>query len=107
MAQKFAFTGLASLVAGRIHSARDVPSGKPAPDVFLAAARAEGVAPQSCLVVEDSLPGLTAAQAAGMRVVAFAPEGLHPGLPRPPDHVIASLAELPPLLRLSMLGRAA
>lgn len=107
MAQKFGFTGLASLVAGRTHSARDVARGKPAPDLFLAAATAEGVAPEACLVVEDSLPGLMAAQAAGMGVVAFAPEGLPAGLARAPDHVVRSLAELPALFRAAMLERAA
>jgi len=99
MAQKFGFTGLAPLVAGRVHSARDVARGKPAPDVFLAAAAAEGVAPETCLVVEDSGPGLTAAYAAGMQVVAFAPGGLVSNLGFSPHHVIESLAELPELLR--------
>jgi HAD superfamily hydrolase (TIGR01509 family) len=107
MAQKFGFTGLAPLVVGRTHSARDVARGKPAPDLFLAAAAAEGVGPEACLVVEDSVPGITAAQAAGMRVVAFAPEGLPRGLARAPDHVVGSLAELPALLRAAILHRAA
>ena len=107
MRTKFAHTGLSDLVAGRTHSARDVARGKPAPDLFLAAAAAEGVAPGRCLVVEDSVPGLTAAQAAGMRVVAFAPEGLPFALPRAPDHVVADLAELPALFRSVLLDRAA
>ena len=48
-----------------------VARGKPAPDLFLYAARALGYAPPACLVVEDSPAGITAAKAAGMRVVAF------------------------------------
>ncbi len=107
MAAKFGHTGLADLVAGRMHSARDVAHGKPAPDLFLAAAASEGVRPADCLVVEDSVPGIAAAQAASMRVVAFAPEGLHAGLPRAPDHVVADLAELPALFRAVLLDQAA
>jgi beta-phosphoglucomutase len=49
----------------------DVGREKPAPDLFLAAANALSVAPAACLVVEDSAPGIAAARAAGMTVVAF------------------------------------
>ncbi|NTX32534.1 HAD family phosphatase, partial [Burkholderia pyrrocinia] len=42
-----------------------------APDVYLAAARTLGVAPAQCLVVEDSVTGITAAAAAGMTVLGF------------------------------------
>jgi len=52
---------------GHIFTADDVPLGKPAPDLFLAAARALGVGPEECLVVEDGQPGIVAAAAAGMR----------------------------------------
>lgn len=75
MAVKFARTGLAPLVTGRLHSAQDVARGKPHPDVFLAAAMAEGVLPERCLVVEDSLPGVTAALAAGMEVLLLTTPG--------------------------------
>ncbi len=47
----------------------EVRAGKPAPDLFLAAANALGVPAAACLVVEDSLPGAEAARSAGMRVV--------------------------------------
>ena len=107
MATKFAHTGLVDLAAGRTHSARDVARGKPAPDLFLSAASAEGIAPADCLVIEDSTPGITAAQAAGMRVVALAPEGLPASLPRPPDFTVRSLAELPALFRATLLAKAA
>ncbi len=72
---KFARTGLAALVEGRVHSARDVAAGKPAPDLFLAAAAAEGVAPGACLVVEDSVPGVRGARAAGMACLGLAAHG--------------------------------
>lgn len=50
----------------------DVELKKPAPDIFLAAARKLGVAPQACVVVEDAVNGIQAAKAAGMRCVAVA-----------------------------------
>ncbi|HEY5836216.1 HAD family hydrolase [Streptomyces sp.] len=56
---------------GRIFSAQDVGRGKPAPDLFLHAARTMGVAPERCAVVEDSPLGVQAARAAGMDVFGF------------------------------------
>ncbi|MBN9027311.1 MAG: HAD family hydrolase [Rhizobiales bacterium] len=68
----FAATGLAPLVEGRVFSADDVARGKPAPDLFLHAAKCMGgIPPERCLVVEDSVTGVTAGVAAGMRVVGF------------------------------------
>ena len=64
-------TGLLPLFDGRIFSAEAVPRPKPAPDVYLYAAREMGRKPAQCLVIEDSLPGVQAALAAGMRVLAF------------------------------------
>jgi HAD superfamily hydrolase (TIGR01509 family) len=55
----------------RIFSSQDVGRGKPAPDLFLHAAAAMGVAPERCVVVEDSPLGVQAAQAAGMDVLGF------------------------------------
>lgn len=73
MRAKFHRLGLLSLVSGRTHSHQDVPRGKPAPDLFLAAAAAEGVAAAECVVIEDSLPGVRAAAAACMDCLAYAP----------------------------------
>jgi FGGY-family pentulose kinase/HAD superfamily hydrolase (TIGR01509 family) len=64
-------TGLLQRFEGRLFSASMVSRGKPAPDLFLHAARTMGVPPDACLVIEDSPTGVRAAQAAGMRVFAF------------------------------------
>ncbi|MYV47362.1 HAD family hydrolase [Streptomyces sp. SID2888] len=55
----------------RIFSSQDVGRGKPAPDLFLYAAERMGVAPDQCLVIEDSPLGMQAAVAAGMEVYGF------------------------------------
>jgi HAD superfamily hydrolase (TIGR01509 family) len=65
-------TGLYDRFAGRIFSAEEVARGKPAPDLFLHAARRMGADPEACVVVEDSRAGVEAARAAGMRALAFA-----------------------------------
>ncbi|HVC87051.1 MAG TPA: HAD family phosphatase [Gaiellaceae bacterium] len=77
-------------------SSQEVPRGKPAPDVYLEAARRLGVSPARCAAVEDSHNGIRSAKAAGMRVVAV------PNPHFPPDDeamthadaVIGSIAEL-------------
>ncbi len=107
MAAKFAATGLAGLVAGRCHSAKDVGVGKPAPALFLAAAAAAGVAPPDCLVLEDSLPGVIAALRAGMVCVAYVPHGDKFGVMALGAIPIVSLDDLQPLLRARMRDQAA
>ncbi|MFF4536322.1 HAD family hydrolase [Streptomyces aureus] len=62
-------TGLASRITTAV-SADEVERGKPAPDVFLEAARRLGAVPADCVVLEDAAPGAAAAHAAGMRCVA-------------------------------------
>ena len=52
-------------------SASDVARGKPAPDLFLRAAGLLGAEPGNCSVVEDSVPGIAAAKAAGMKALGF------------------------------------
>lgn len=63
--------GLSDRFKGRLYSADLVERGKPAPDVFLHAARSLGVAPEHCLVIEDSPAGIEGAKAAGMSVAGF------------------------------------
>jgi HAD superfamily hydrolase (TIGR01509 family) len=65
-------TGLASRFEGRRFSSLDVGRPKPAPDVFLHAAQALGIAPAQAVVVEDSPLGVQGARAAGMTVIGFA-----------------------------------
>lgn len=64
-------TGLWQRFEGRIFSSTEVPRGKPFPDLFLHAALRMNEQPSVCIVVEDSLPGIQAAHAAGMRAMAY------------------------------------
>jgi HAD superfamily hydrolase (TIGR01509 family) len=62
----------------RIVSYEDVTHGKPAPDIFLLAARLANARPTECIVVEDSVTGTTAAVAAGIRSIGFTGTHAHP-----------------------------
>ena len=64
-------TGLLERFAPNIFSASEVAHGKPAPDLFLFAAESMKTKPERCLVIEDSVSGITAARAAGMTVLGF------------------------------------
>ena len=65
-------TGLSALFRNNVFSAVEVANGKPAPDLFLLAARRLGEDPSSCIVIEDSVLGVEAAGAAGMAAIGFA-----------------------------------
>jgi HAD superfamily hydrolase (TIGR01509 family) len=71
LALTLGLTGLAERFSGRTFSATEVGRGKPAPDLFLFAARRMGVAPTRCVVVEDSPAGVAAGRSAGMRTIAY------------------------------------
>lgn len=91
--------GITDLFATTV-SSEEVARGKPAPDVFLEAARRLGVTAERCVAVEDSSNGLRAAGAAGMRLIAF-PNSHYPPAPDAlalADVVLASLDELTPAL---------
>ena len=79
-------------------SSEEVPRGKPAPDVYLEAARRVGVQPTHAAAVEDSSAGIWSASAAGMRVVAIPNRSFPPGegALEVADVVLESLAELTP-----------
>ena len=64
-------SGLEDRFGGCAVSAENVALGKPAPDIFLEAARRMGLAPSQCVVVEDSPHGVTGAVRAGMSAVGF------------------------------------
>ena len=75
--------GLSPFFAGAVFSAAALPSGrpKPAPDIFLHAAREMAASPARTFVIEDSVHGVTGARAAGMRVIGFTGAShSHPGL---------------------------
>ncbi|HEX5478074.1 MAG TPA: HAD-IA family hydrolase, partial [Burkholderiales bacterium] len=65
-------TGLLPLFEGRLFSSMEVARPKPAPDLFLHAARSMGARAAHCIVVEDTLAGVQAALAAGMKALAYA-----------------------------------
>jgi len=73
MAKTLVKTDLLRFVEGRVFSFEDVSRGKPAPDLFLHAAKTLGAATADTVVVEDSLTGVQAALAAGMRPLAYCP----------------------------------
>jgi len=65
--------GLFEYFDGRIFSGHELPRSKPAPDVYLVAAEAVGVPPARCLVIEDTITGVTAGVAAGATVWGYSP----------------------------------
>jgi HAD superfamily hydrolase (TIGR01509 family) len=82
---------------GRFFSAvvtgSEIERGKPAPDIFLKAAARLGVAPQDCWAIEDSKPGIAAARAAGMRVIAIT--NTHPAAElQPATQVVRTYEEI-------------
>jgi HAD superfamily hydrolase (TIGR01509 family) len=84
-----------------IVTGEEVERGKPAPDIYLCAAQKLGIPADACLVVEDALPGVAAAKAARMRVVAIPDRRfVDPDeYEKKADYVLSSLKELPALVR--------
>ena len=95
--------GLFERFQPNIFSASEVSRGKPAPDLFLLAARRMGVLPHRIAVVEDSLPGIAAAVAAGMTAIGFT-GGSHCR----PDHAarLAAVGAAPVIDRMAQLMAA-
>lgn len=93
-----AVTGLLPRFRGRIFSAAEVQRGKPAPDLFLHAARQMGAQPERCAVVEDTVLGVQAGVAAGMHVFGFAPRSDAEALARAGAQVFRDMRLLPGLL---------
>jgi HAD superfamily hydrolase (TIGR01509 family) len=90
-------TGLSSLFEATV-SSEEVPRGKPAPDVFLEAARRLRVAPDHVAAIEDSANGIRAAHAAGMRTIAIP----NPRYPPPADALALADLVLPSLDELTV-----
>lgn len=84
-----------------IVTGEEVEHGKPAPDIYLCAARHLGIPAEVCLVVEDALPGVAAAKAANMRVAAIPDRRFvdPKKYEKKADFVLNSLQELPQLVR--------
>ncbi len=97
-------TGLLVHFENVLFSAEQVQRGKPAPDLFLFAAQRMGAAPAACTVIEDSVPGVQAGLAAGMRVLAYAgdPMSVKSGLLDTGAHAFFDMADLPRLLGLAL-----
>jgi HAD superfamily hydrolase (TIGR01509 family) len=93
-------TGLAAFFGDRLYSSWGLANGKPAPDLFLHAASAMGFAPADCIVIEDSLPGVMAAQAAGMRCLGYAADADSQALAACGAACFTDMAALPGLLGL-------
>src|SRR4051794_15675936 len=93
--------GLLDLFAGRVFSFEDVARPKPAPDIYLAAARSCGAAPSNCVVIEDSLLGVRAGIAAGCRVLGLVGDTDASVLAAAGAEPFASMATLPALLGLA------
>ena len=108
--ERLALTGLLPLFDPHVYSATQVAAGKPAPDLFLHAARELVVAPSDCLVVEDSHAGVEAALAAGMPVVGFCGGSHCPGdhgdrlLAAGCAHVFRRMTDLAAFLREDRCG---
>jgi HAD superfamily hydrolase (TIGR01509 family) len=81
-------TGLFELFHPNIFSSSLVAKGKPAPDLFLHAASEMDARPEHCLVIEDSIAGITAARCAGMRAIGFV-GGAH-SYPKHSDNLFAA-----------------
>ena len=96
--------GLWQRFGGRVFSAQTMGAPKPAPDVYLHAAKVMGLAPQDCVVIEDSVAGLRAATAAGMRAYGFAADDEGTDLTAAGATVFHRMKDLPGLLGLSQNG---
>lgn len=93
-------TGLGERFKGRVYSREDVPTPKPAPDVYLKAAADAGISPSRCVVIEDSPNGAQAGKAAGMLCFGFTADTPAARLAPICDQLFSSMDELPGLLRV-------
>ncbi|HEX8703847.1 MAG TPA: HAD family phosphatase [Myxococcaceae bacterium] len=95
--------GLLQYFEGRVFSGMELQRSKPAPDVYLAAARALSVDPARCAVVEDTVTGVTAGVAAGATVFGYSPPESGHDAPQAlrragAVHIVTDMAKLPEVL---------
>lgn len=91
--------GIAQNNFGAVISGEDVVNKKPAPDIYLTAARALGISAADCIVVEDALNGVAAAHAAGMKCIAVTTSFSRAKLSEVgADHIVDSIREIPAIL---------
>jgi len=86
-----------------VTSADEVARGKPAPDVFLLAAKRLGVDPLRCVVIEDAVRGMQAAKNAGMKCIGYVK---NPTGDEPADHIVSDIEELSAHSILQLLDKA-
>lgn len=99
--------GIRSLFT-RVVGAEEVTRGKPAPDIFLAAAKALGVEPSACLAFEDAILGVISAREAGMPVVGLTTTTSAEQLREAgAQWIVPDFTALPPELEARLMGKAA
>ncbi len=104
--ERLGMTGLLDRFEGRLFSALSVARGKPAPDLFLYAAKLMNGDPSRCIVIEDSPFGVAAARSAGMEVIGYSTELLPSGfLDEGSTAVVTDMAQVLPLLRQRLRPR--
>lgn len=91
--------GLWDVFEGRVVSAYEVNAWKPEPELILEAARVLGVAPEKCLLVEDSIPGAQAGLAAGTQVAGYGDTDFSAFAGNPNFHRVADYSALKALLK--------
>ena len=95
--------GLLNYFGDQISSATEVAEAKPAPDVYLLAARKAGYEPKDCFAIEDSPNGVLAALRAGMQVIGFARETPAPDLTAVGAHqIFVTMAEVHAFLKQAL-----
>ena len=100
MHMSLGLTGLLPYLRDRLFSGEDMERGKPFPDLFLHAAKAMGAAPEHCVVIEDSAAGLKAAQAAGMKALAYVASPAHAPAELSGGHSFTDMRQVPGLIGL-------
>lgn len=99
IALRLKVTQLMDLFAGKkIFSGTEMPHPKPSPDVYLAAAKAFDLPPERCIVIEDSIPGITAGVRAGMKVYGHATLKPHETLRQAGAIPFSTMADLQKML---------